>query len=224
MDNVLSIVIPVGPGESVWQQLLPDLESACAADIAVVLASQRPGDPVPLTNERLLLAVSPAGRARQQNTGAAVTTAPWLWFLHADSRFAPETLPRLYEFLARNEQVVGYFDLQFQDDGPRWMPLNAFGARIRSRWLGLPFGDQGLVVPRRLFEALGGFDESLPSGEDHALVWRAKRLGIPLQPIGAPLLTSARKYAQNGWWRTTTRHLRLTSQQAWAYSRMAGAR
>lgn len=224
MGDTLAIVIPVGPGESAWQQLLPDLELDCAAEIAVVLCSESPAVPVPLTNERLRLAVSRAGRAEQQNAGAAMTTARWLWFLHADSRFAPDTLPRLYDFLARNEQVLGYFDLQFQGDGPRWMSLNALGARIRSRWLGLPFGDQGLVVPRRLFEALGGFDETLPGGEDHALVWQSKRLDIPLQPIGAPLLTSARKYATNGWWRTTTRHLRLTCQQAWAYSRVAGAR
>ena len=52
------------------------------------------------------------------------------------------------------------------------MQLNAAGANLRSRWLGLPFGDQGLVLPRASFERLGGFDPALRYGEDHALVWR----------------------------------------------------
>lgn len=219
MRESLAIVIPVGPGDTAWQGLLPDLENVRAVEIAIVLPNEHPCESLVLTNDRLLLAVSRAGRAHQQNAGAAVTTAPWLWFLHADSRFTPETLPRLYEFIARDETVLGYFDLRFQDDGPRWTQLNALGAHLRSRWLGLPFGDQGLVLPRRLFDSLGGFDESLGSGEDHALIWRAKRAGIPVRSVGAPLLTSARKYAQHGWWRTTARHLRLTCQQAWAFSR-----
>ena len=219
MHETLSIVIPVGPGDSAWQRLLPDLAPVRAAEIALVLPSDSPSDPAPFRNDRVLRVVAPAGRARQQNAGAAATSAAWLWFLHADSRLASTTLPRLYEFIARNEQVLGYFDLRFQDDGPNWTRLNALGARLRSRWLGLPFGDQGLLLPRRVFEALGGFDESLSSGEDHALVWRAKRAGIPVRSVGAPLLTSARNYAQQGWWRTTARHLRLTCQQAWTFSR-----
>lgn len=219
MRNALSIVIPVGPGDTAWQGLLPELARVDASEIALVFPGESPVDPLPLTDKRLLLSIAPIGRASQQNAGAAATIAPWLWFLHADSRFAPETLPRLQAFLARNEPVLGYFDLRFQDDGPRWTQLNALGARFRSRWLGLPFGDQGLLIPRRVFEALGGFDASVPSGEDHALVWRAKRSGIPVRPVGAPLVTSARKYAQQGWWRTTTHHLHLTCQQAWDFSR-----
>lgn len=218
MHDTLSIVIPVGPGDSAWQRLLPDLARVRAAEIALVLPLDSPSEPAPPYNDRLLLTVSRAGRACQQNAGAAATSAPWLWFLHADSRLAPQTLPRLYRFIERDEGALGYFDLRFQDDGPRWMQLNALGARLRSDWLGLPFGDQGLVLPRQVFEALGGFDESLPSGEDHALIWRAKRAGVRVRPVGAPLLTSARKYAQHGWWHTTSRHVRLTCQQARAFS------
>ncbi len=219
MSKQLSIVIPAGPGDTSWQGLLPDLERVRSADIAIVLPSESSVDPTPLANDRLLQMFSPTGRARQQNAGAAATTGAWIWFLHADSRFTAQTLPTLHAFIARDELALGYFDLRFRNDGPRLTHLNALGAHVRSRWLGLPFGDQGLLMPRRVFEALGGFDEALASGEDHALIWKAKRSGVPVRPIGAPLLTSARRYAEQGWWRTTGRHLRLTCQQAWAYSR-----
>ncbi|MEO6103707.1 MAG: glycosyltransferase, partial [Pseudoxanthomonas sp.] len=162
----LSIVIPVGPGDNSWHALLPDLERVRSAEIAVVLASEPGLEPAPLANDRLVVLFSPVGRARQQNAGAAATTGEWIWFLHADSRFAAQTLPHLHAFIDRDEPALGYFDLRFRDDGPRWTRLNALGARMRSRWLGMPFGDQGFLIPRRVFEALGGFDERLASGED----------------------------------------------------------
>ena len=99
------------------------------------------------------------------------------------------------------------------------MRTNAMGANWRSRRLGLPFGDQGLVLPRLEFDRLDGFDPRLAHGEDHALVWRARRAGLPLREIDAAVITSARKYAERGWLRTTLRHLRLTADQAWRETR-----
>ena len=114
---------------------------------------------------------------------------------------------------------LGYFDLRFAADGPVAVHLNALGVRLRSRVLGLPFGDQGFFLPAATFARLGGFDPSLPHGEDHALVWAARRAGVPLVAAGAPLYTSARKYAEHGWLRTTVRHVRLTAVQAWHEAR-----
>src|SRR5690606_39672288 len=76
---------------------------------------------------------APTGRARQQNAGAAAAGGDVLWFLHADSRVTADTLAAARSF-ARSA-AIGYFDLQFLDDGPRLVRLNALGARIRSRWL-----------------------------------------------------------------------------------------
>jgi hypothetical protein len=110
--------------------------------------------------------------------------------------------------------AIQYFDLEFQPDGPRLARLNALGARFRSRWLGMPFGDQGLCLRRDLFWRLGGFDETAAYGEDHLLIWAARRAPIPLQPVGAVITTSARKYASNGWFATTALHSWRTWRQA----------
>jgi len=158
---------------------------------------------------------APRGRARQMNAGARAARGRWLWFLHADSRFTPATLPALARFIARGEAAMGWFDLAFRPDGPRLARLNAWGANRRSAWLGLPFGDQGLVVPAAEFVRLGGYDETAPYGEDHLLVWAAHRNGLPLRRVGAGLSTSARKYARHGWRATTWLHWRLTLAQAW---------
>jgi hypothetical protein len=106
-----------------------------------------------------------------------------------------------------------YFDLEFED-GPRLMLLNEWGVRIRSRLLGMPFGDQGLALGKQEFESLGGFSLGAPYGEDHLLVWTARRRGMRLMPVGSRLGTSARAYREGGWGRTTARRLGLTVRQA----------
>jgi hypothetical protein len=75
------------------------------------------------------------------------------------------------------------------------------------------------VLPRTLFERLDGFDEHASYGEDHLLVWAAHHAGVPVVPVGASLRTSARRYRERGWLRTTLRHLLLTARQAWGARR-----
>ena len=220
MSSRLAIVVPAGPGDHAWLGLLPQLGAVHAREIALVLPVGGPAITAALPGNVAVLR-SAVGRARQLNAGAAATGADWLWFVHADSRLTPATIEALHRFVAADADAMGYFDLRFLGDGPRLTVLNTIGAQLRSRWLGLPFGDQGLLMPRRVFAALGGFDPGVRGGEDHALVWAARRAGVPLTALRAPIYTSARQYAQRGWWATTARHLRLTCTQAWRYSRMA---
>ncbi|HET9031740.1 MAG TPA: glycosyltransferase family 2 protein [Dokdonella sp.] len=220
MTANVAIVIPVGPGDYAWRGLLPQLASADSDEIILSMAD---GDAVftDALTSNLRVIHSEAGRARQLNAGAHAARAQWLWFLHADSCVGVEAIQAMQAFVTNNEPAIGYFDLRFLGDGPRWMAINSFGAFLRSRLLGLPFGDQGLLMPRRVFESLGGFDDAVGKGEDHALIWRARAQGVPLRALGASIRTSARKYAEHGWWRTTWQHLRMTRAQALRFSRLA---
>lgn len=221
----LAVVIPVGPSDDSWPALLSDLSGlppgaqiclvGCAASTLVTPDARLLG----ATRADVQWRLVGRGRALQQNAGARATTNPWLWFLHADSRLGPATLNALARVIKSDDgDGIGYFDLAFHD-GPALMRVNACGAWLRSRVLGLPFGDQGLFMPRAAFERLRGFDERCARGEDHAMIWQAKRLGIPLRAAGAPLYTSARKYAEHGWLTMTARHVAMTWQQARVFSR-----
>jgi hypothetical protein len=216
-EHPLSVIIPLARHEDQAQGLLGQLRGLPDnSEIIIVKAHDdvlhRPS-PWPAT-----LAwreyVNGGGRARQMNLGARVARGDWLWFVHADSRLLPQTLPALGAFIGRPHDALGWFDLRFRTDGPWLCRLNAWGANLRSRWWGLPFGDQGLVLRRSRFATLGGFQESLPCGEDHHFVWQAHGRNLPVLPVGAPLATSARKYADQGWLRMTLRHIRLTASQA----------
>lgn len=223
----LAVVVPIGPGERAWRDLLGEL-TGLPPGARIVLVATAPED-LPDAGDaataglvaELATLVAARGRAVQQNAGARVAGRPWLWFLHADSRLAPTTLAALAATMRRAPAGLGYFDLRFAADGPVAVHLNVLGVMLRSRVLGLPFGDQGFFLPAAIFARLGGFDPSLSYGEDHALVWAARRAGVPLVAARAPLYTSARKYAEHGWLRTTARHVRLTAVQAWHEARRA---
>lgn len=218
-DIEISIIIPIGPGDESWRDLLTDLQELPFAAEIVCIATEPCSDLLDLQSAvaptRLEWTVTAAGRAHQMNVGARDSQGRYLWFLHADSRVTTDGIRALQRHLGQAPHALHYFNLRFADDGPWLMKLNAWGVWWRSHVCGMPFGDQGLCLERSSFESLGGFSESAPYGEDHLLVWGARRLGIRLKCTGASLTTSARKYRDRGWGRTTARHLWLTFRQAW---------
>lgn len=224
----VSIVVPIGPGDALGADLnrqLLDLPEGFEVIVVRSAGAEWPRVwPGRMAGGRQWhIATAPAGRAVQQNQGAALAQGQWLWFVHADSALGPNTAAAALELACAERAALGWFSLRFLPDGPSLMRLNAFGAWIRSRLFGLPFGDQGLMLRREDFLRLGGFREHLSSGEDHDLVWRARRAGLPLRHVPAPLYTSARKYAAGGWARVTWVTLRATVRQALRFAREASA-
>jgi hypothetical protein len=220
MLDRISVIVPIGPRDVAWRTLLPDLKPLPASAEVLLVATSPPPDDLADVVESSALACpvkwfqTEHGRAKQLNYGAAQANNSLLWFLHCDSRIAEAGCNALGRSLEKDLRAIYFFDLTFLPDGPRLMWLNGWGANLRSRWLGLPFGDQGLCLSAELFCQLGGFNEQALHGEDHLLVWKAHQLAIPVRPVGAVIATSARKYAERGWLRTTCVHLWRTAKQA----------
>jgi hypothetical protein len=183
-----SVVVPLAADEPAPDDLITRLP----ADMEVILA--RGGT-----------------RAEALNDGAAAARGGVLWFVHADTRLPEGAVEALRTAVRREPGALLFFDLSF--DGPAVMALNGAGVRLRSRLLRLPFGDQALAIEAALFRRLGGYPP-VPRGEDHLLVWRAHRAGVPVRPVGASVTTSSRRYQARGWARTTARHVALTLRQA----------
>lgn len=191
----ISIIIPVGPGENALEALLKDIR--------------------PIEKEAEIIVIGGSSRAKQLNEGARKAMRDFLWFLHADSKLMPKTIKALLKSLGKNPQALHYFSLRFLPDGPPFMFINEIGCWIRSRILGVPFGDQGFCVSKKTFETIGGFPENVPYGEDHLFVWRARQKKIQLRCTGASLYTSARRYAKKGWAKLTWNYACLWTRQAW---------
>jgi hypothetical protein len=216
----LSVIVPVGPDETSWPRVLGCLSNLpTQAEVVLVGTGQSPSNLEMIVREcgihcQVHWVSASEGRARQMNEGVAVTSNSFLWFLHADSELNSSALQALDQSLESAPEAVHYFQLEFKDDGPRRMNLNTRGVRFRSRVLRLPFGDQGLCLSRETFVRLGSFNESVPYGEDHLLVWAAHRERVPLCEVNAKIVTSSRRYRESGWLLTTLWNFGRTWYQA----------
>jgi len=139
------------------------------------------------------------GRGTQLAAGIAAATHPWLLLLHADTRLSPNW--RAAAQLAAAQ--AGYFGFRLDSKDPRAQRLERLVA-WRNRVLGLPYGDQGLLIHRDLLRAAGGM-KPLPLMEDVDLVRRLGRARLVLLPADA--VTSACKWETQGYMRRSTRNL-----------------
>ncbi len=140
---------------------------------------------------------SAPGRGRQLAAGAGAAGGEWLLFLHADTRLSAGWSTVARDFMARSDsrERAGYFRLVF-DDPSLAARVIAQGAMWRARWLGLPYGDQALLMSRAFHDALGGF-RALPLMEDVDLVRRIGKRRLVELPAEAH--TSAARYRRDGW-------------------------
>lgn len=224
---MISIIVPVAPGDDSWRVLLQDLSKQSdegkltGCDVLFVGSdeSEIAAIQVKMTtysksfNQQVKTHCAGDSRATAMNAGVQLAESEFLWFVHADSRIETRHVHVLKTSLRVDPDALHYFDLRFYGHPMMW--LNSFGVWLRSHWLLSPFGDQALCISKQNFLRVGAYPEDVAYGEDHTFVWHALQQGISLRCTGAALLTSARKYEKNGWLKTTGLHIYLWAKQAW---------
>ena len=204
-DATLGVVIPTINEAGQLPGLLADLAEVALPLRVVVSDGGSADDTLDLARAAGAVCVAgPQGRAAQMNAGARALDTPWLLFLHADSRLPPASRSALVAALhSGNGPAAAYFPFRLRGRGWFWRLVET-GQRVRERLTGLVYGDQGLLVRREAFEAVGGYPE-LPLMEDVEMVRRLRRSAGVARLPGA-LLTSPRTYLRFGRWRVWLRN------------------
>lgn len=133
------------------------------------------------------------GRARQMNYGAGQANGSWLYFLHADTT-PPASFIESLKRVRQSGAKGGCFRLKFDID--HWA-LKSYAWFTRFDIDLFRFGDQSLLVEKQLFEAIGGFDETLIVMEDQEIVRRIKK-HARFRVIPDFVTTSGRRYERIG--------------------------
>ncbi len=209
----LSVVIPARNEASRLPLLLADLAAAPASllhEVWVVDGGSSDGSArlAALAGARVL--ASAAGRGEKLRRGVAVCEGAWLLLLHADARLPSGWASEIQRAIHAGEQAAWAFPLAIEAAGPALQLVGALST-LRSRWRGLPYGDQGLLLSRALYGRSGGL-RPLPLMEDLEFMLRLRRLA-PIRLLRRPLQVDGRRWRRLGVWRTTWRNALL--RRAW---------
>jgi rSAM/selenodomain-associated transferase 2 len=198
---MLSVVIPALNAAAT---LGPCLAAVREADEMIVVdGGSTDGTAALAESSGARLVRSPPGRGLQLAAGAAAAKGDWLLFLHADTLLAPGWRETVERHMAQAPGSAACFRFRL-DAGAKRARLVEAGVALRVRLLGLPYGDQGLLIPRRLYEEVGGY-RPLPLMEDVDLV---RRIGARrIERLGVDAVTSAERWRTGGWLRRSGRNL-----------------
>jgi len=205
-EGQVSVVIPTLNAADTLAGLVEQLGDTAIVKEIVIVDGGSSDDTAAIARTAGARVIAAArGRGNQLAAGAGAATGDWLLFLHADCRLSPDWGAAVAAFLMAPEPAgrAGYFDFALNDAAPAARRLERIVA-WRCRVLALPYGDQGLLIARSLYRAVGGF-APLPLMEDVDLVRRLGRRR--LARIGARCISSPQRYRREGYWRRPLRNL-----------------
>lgn len=200
MPAPISVIIPaLNAAEDLpvcLGSLMPGLEAGLIREVLVIDGGST--DATPLIGESTgakILTSPKQGRAAQLRHGADQARGDWFLFLHADTALSRDWPERVRDHIEAYTNTAATFTLAYRSDHPMARTV-AKRANWRARTLGLPYGDQGLLISRALYDEVGGFPET-PFMEDVQIV---RAIGKSrLRHLSAEARTSAAKYERDGW-------------------------
>jgi rSAM/selenodomain-associated transferase 2 len=203
-----SIIIPVLHESRIINTLLDSLKSLKSDDpfeIIIVDGSPTQDTIQVISRNNVMKYSSPQGRGRQMNEGAIHATGDILVFLHADTFLPPDALSLIRTTLEDQRFVGGAFSLGIRSKNPI-LTLIALGSTLRSRFTRTPYGDQVIFLRTSFFKNLGGFRD-IPLMEDVELMRRVRKKGGRIFILSTRVMTSDRRWRQEGFLYTTVRDL-----------------
>lgn len=172
----ISIIIPAFNEEQFLPLLLEDLKKQTFQDFEIIVADAKSTDRTREIAGELGAKVVEGGLpARGRNLGAAQAGGEFLFFLDSDVRLEPDFLEKAWaeinerfldlatcEFIPLSDLIV---DKVLHDIANFYVKVNQYSDPKAGGFC--------IMISKRLFRRIGGFNEELKLAEDHDLVKRA---------------------------------------------------
>lgn len=208
----LSIIIPtLNAGRRIAETIgsLEEARDSMPTEIVVVDGGSDDDTVARATAAGAITVTATRGRGSQLSAGAKEATGRWLLFLHADTTLEPFWSTTVSSFMRNKGNVLraAHFTFALDDASSAARRVEVL-ANWRARKLGLPYGDQGLLMSRTMYESLVGYLD-IPIMEDVDIV---RRIGKQkLFELPATATTSAERYKRDGYVLRSLRNVTLLS-------------
>lgn len=201
---MLTVVIPTLNAEKVLAgtlaALVPAVLSGLVRDVVIVDGGSSDGTETLAHAAGAMFVRAERGRGAQLAHGARHARGDWLMFLHADTVLESGWEQEVSGLIARIEsgertETAAAFRFALDDTGflPRLLERMV---DLRCFLFRLPYGDQGLIVSRRLYQQAGGY-QPVRLMEDVGLVRRLGRRRIVM--LRSRAVTNAARYRREGY-------------------------
>ncbi|MCX7755863.1 MAG: glycosyltransferase [Anaerolineales bacterium] len=196
-----SVIIPTLNEEVLLPHLLADLQAQTFRDFEVIVADAGSRDRTVQIAQQMGARVVPGGMpAVGRNRGAEAANGNFLVFLDADTRVASDFLEKVHAELEERFLDLATCEIQPISNHPLDGLLHDFtNLAIKIGQFTDPHAPGFcIIISRRLFRRVGGFNESLKLAEDHDLVKRASQFR-PLRVLNsARVQVSVRRLEKEG--------------------------
>jgi rSAM/selenodomain-associated transferase 2 len=200
VPRTLSAVVPVWNEERQLGEMLARLKRVPeVVEIIVADGGSTDGTRVVAASAGARVVEAGRGRGLQLATGAEAAVGDVVWLVHADTWVEPEAGAALIRCL-RDPLVVGGGCWKTFRDGAWVMRGSRIRCWLRLWWNGRVLGDQAMFVRREVLKEVGGVPRQ-PLLEELELCRRLRRVGR-LALAGTAVSTSARRFREQGVWRT----------------------
>jgi glycosyltransferase involved in cell wall biosynthesis len=157
-----------------------------------------------------IVALGANGRGSQLALGAKYNCgAQWYFFIHADNELPADINNIVTEQIAKYPTSAGYLKFKAKSNSFPARILNTL-VTIRCFLFGLPYGDQGLLISKNMYDDCGGYPPQILF-EDVALIEEIKkRYGRrALRPMRGYMLIDITKHERDGIFRRGFKNLAL---------------
>ncbi|MGB7206571.1 MAG: TIGR04283 family arsenosugar biosynthesis glycosyltransferase [Anderseniella sp.] len=201
---MLTVIIPtLNAGAALARTIAVLQKGADIAGIGEIIIADGGSRTLPDAAELGVTLVSgKSGRGTQLAAGATKAQGNWLLFLHADTEL-DEGWEKVVKHHMESNENAAVFQFALDDGTVQARRLEAI-VRWRCKWLALPYGDQGLLISRQLYDKVGGY-LPIPLMEDVDIIRRIGRNRLTY--LDARAITSASKYLREGYARRMARNL-----------------
>lgn len=191
----ISIIIPTLDEEASINQLLQQLQTYRQQGHEVIVVDGGSIDKTISISKSLIdkfISTEP-GRAKQMNIGAEKSSHDILWFLHADTFLPENAIEPIQKTLINYDW--GRFNIKLSGSNSLFRIIEKM-INLRSCFVGIATGDQGIFVKREVFNKVRGYS-NIPLMEDISLSKKLKKISKAVC-LKEELVTSSRRWEKNG--------------------------
>lgn len=207
----LSIIIPTLNEEKNLGRLLKQLRSSSFSDYEIIIADSNSKDgTVKVANDFKCIITEGGKPARGRNNGAKVANGDVLLFLDADLRLSSRFIDYAvneYEdrklnvasfnlYPIKNKILLNKFTIDFFYNRPQIVLQKIF-----------PMGAMGIMIDKKVFNKVKGFDEAITLAEDVWLVQQSAKISKFGIIKSADVFMPTRRFDKDGYIRTSLKYL-----------------